>query len=95
VNFITGALRGFAEFVPEVAEVLSTLRPTPDRVAKGRHCALPRCGVVDTALHNNLKRCSRCKAVYYCCRLHQEEHWPAHKLTCVKAAPVEGATQAK
>jgi hypothetical protein len=92
-NFIIGALRGFAEFVPEVAELLSALRSTPGRVANDRHWALPRCEVVDTALQNHLKRCSRCRAAYYCCRLHQEEHWPTHKLTCVKTAPADGAAQ--
>jgi hypothetical protein len=65
----------------------------PEYSASARVVKERRCEVVDTALHNNLKRCSRCKAVYYCCRLHQEEHWPAHKMACVKAAPVDGAAQ--
>lgn len=29
-----------------------------------------------------LKRCSKCKSIAYCCREHQKKHWPRHKLLC-------------
>ena len=38
-------------------------------------CAV--CGVQE-----NLKRCSRCKAEFYCSTKHQSEHFPQHKLGC-------------
>lgn len=31
-----------------------------------------------------LKACSRCKAVHYCCKEHQLEHWKSHKADCNK-----------
>lgn len=27
-------------------------------------------------------KCSGCNAVYYCCKQHQTEHWPLHKVQC-------------
>jgi hypothetical protein len=76
--------------IPELMDILSTLPPLPDRVGKDRHCAFPGCEVVGTGLYNNTKKCNRCKAVYYCGKYHQEDHWPQHRLTCVKAAePVD------
>jgi hypothetical protein len=30
-----------------------------------------------------LKRCGRCQRAHYCCKTHQEQHWPQHKKTCV------------
>jgi hypothetical protein len=88
-DYILVALRRFAEEVPEVANIITALPPSPERVAKDRHCALPGCEMVGTGLHSNMKKCSRCRAVYYCCRQHQEDHWSEHKASCVKAAPVE------
>jgi hypothetical protein len=79
------ALRRFAAAVPEVTGVLSALSPRPQRAAKDRRCAKPGCSAAGEGLYNNLKKCGRCMAVYYCCRQHQVEHWPEHKLCCVKA----------
>ncbi|CAK8677797.1 unnamed protein product [Clavelina lepadiformis] len=31
---------------------------------------------------NIMKRCVRCKSIYYCSRACQAEDWPAHKLQC-------------
>ena len=28
------------------------------------------------------QRCSACRTVYYCCRVHQREDWPNHKQEC-------------
>jgi hypothetical protein len=33
-----------------------------------------------------LFRCSQCRAVRYCCREHQLEHWPLHRATCQRPA---------
>lgn len=38
------------------------------------------CGVEQ----ENLKRCSVCKAVYYCSKECQNKAWPQHKLICIK-----------
>jgi hypothetical protein len=74
------------EDIPTVAVILDALPSPPARAAKDRHCAFPDCEVVGKGLRNNLKKCGRCMAVDYCCRDHQEEHWPEHKATCVKHA---------
>jgi hypothetical protein len=74
------------EDIPTVADILDALASPPARVAKDRHCAFPGCEVVGTGLRNNLKKCGRCMEVYYCCKEHQEDHWPEHKATCVKNA---------
>jgi hypothetical protein len=52
-------------------------------------CALPGCEAAGTALRP-LDRCSRCRAVRYCCQAHQREHWPVHKHQC--ANPGRGGT---
>ena len=33
---------------------------------------------------DNLKICARCRCVSYCCRDHQVQHWPTHKVICKK-----------
>jgi hypothetical protein len=79
------ALRGYISVAPEIRNALRCLPPPPDRGMKGRYCALPDCPIEERMqLHNNLKKCSQCMAVYYCCREHQVEHWPAHKSWCRK-----------
>jgi hypothetical protein len=40
-----------------------------------------KCGHCRTA-RNDLRRCSRCKKVYYCEEAHQLKHWPIHSQTC-------------
>lgn len=35
---------------------------------------------------NNLRRCSRCKSVYYCSQVHQQVDWRVHKIECKKFA---------
>ena len=45
-------------------------------------CAL--CGLGHLKEYPNIpvSRCSRCKAVGYCCKRHQQEHWKMHKSEC-------------
>jgi hypothetical protein len=90
---VMASLRRFAIAVPEVTAVLSALPPLPKRAEKNRYCAYPYCGMVGTGLHTNLRKCSRCMAVYYCSKDHQQQHWSAHKLYCVKATPVADEAQ--
>jgi len=33
-----------------------------------------------------MKKCSRCKLVRYCSAECQKNHWPKHKLVCVKVS---------
>lgn len=35
---------------------------------------------------NGLRRCSRCKSVYYCSQVHQQVDWRVHKIECKKFA---------
>jgi hypothetical protein len=86
---IMGPLQQFAEAIPEVAVILNSLPPRPEWIEKGRRCAAPFCNLDGEGLYNKMKMCARCKAVYYCCVLHQQQHWSEHRLTCVKiAAPL-------
>lgn len=34
----------------------------------------------------SLLRCSRCQAVFYCCKSHQKKHWGAHRSECKPAS---------
>lgn len=49
-----------------------------------RHCALGTCKCREKSF-GMFKLCSRCRTVVYCCKEHQAEDWPAHKVAC-KAA---------
>ena len=49
-----------------------------------RTCALDGCGAHEVH-KEQFKLCRACRAVVYCCKAHQAEHWPAHKKAC-KAA---------
>jgi hypothetical protein len=89
---IMSPLREFARILSQIADILRGLPSAPQRVVKDRHCALPDCLVSGEGLHNNMKKCTRCKAVYYCCKEHQVLHWPEHRLTCVKVVEPVGET---
>lgn len=41
---------------------------------------------------NGLRRCSRCKSVYYCSQVHQQVDWRVHKIECKKFAANNLAT---
>jgi hypothetical protein len=77
-------LRRFAQAVPQVADILLWLPSAPTRVVKDRRCAKPGCSVSGEGLYNTPPKCGRCKAVYYCCKRHQIQHWSEHRRTCVK-----------
>jgi hypothetical protein len=77
-------LRRFAQAAPQVADILLWLPSPPPRVVKDRRCAKPGCSVSGEGLYNTPPKCARCKAVYYCCKRHQIQHWPEHKQVCVK-----------
>lgn len=40
------------------------------------------CGVTETPKNEPLRRCSCCKAAYYCTADHQARHWTQHKSWC-------------
>jgi hypothetical protein len=78
-------LRSWAANLPALAEVLDLHQPPePDRA---RGCAFPGCEVREAWELATMKKCGRCKAVYYCGTAHQREHWPEHKRDCKKAEP--------
>jgi hypothetical protein len=83
---IMTALRKYSKTVPAVADMLLGLPAPPVRAVKDRHCAQPGCSVSGEGLYNIPKKCGRCRAVYYCCKDHQIEHWPEHRRTCVRTA---------
>jgi hypothetical protein len=62
--------------------------------ARGLHaCALAGCGARE--VHPaQFKKCAACQQAFYCCKAHQEQHWPAHKAACKAArkAAAEGGT---
>ena len=43
----------------------------------------PRCHFVDCPIIYDLKKCARCKEVFYCSTIHQRNDWPEHKLVCI------------
>lgn len=45
-----------------------------ERAGRDRHSALPGCTVDGHGLVNPMKKCARCRAVYYCSLEHQKEH---------------------
>jgi hypothetical protein len=79
------ALRDMTINLSTVAEVLD--RHYPLVLDKSRRCAHPDCNILDDANLGSMKKCGRCKTVYYCSAAHQQEHWPVHKRECKKAEP--------
>lgn len=43
-----------------------------------------------TSRNGSLRKCSRCKTVYYCNRECQKLHWKTHKLTCFPCQGISG-----
>ena len=42
------------------------------------------CGDVGVPNPSNLRRCSSCKMISYCCKEHQVDHWPDHRAVCAE-----------
>ena len=61
------------------AEAMSVAFDAMDGDDKQRQCA--ECGQVPPALFKGTK-CGKCKVVYYCCRLCQQNAWKTHKPLC-------------
>merc|ERR1711971_355330 len=59
----------------ELASTLHAISANPN-CARQQQCKI-------CAKTENLSRCSRCKAVWYCSREHQESDWTAHHLGCL------------
>ena len=53
----------------------STGSPDPEEATTWQ-CGLPSCAATGT------KRCTSCKAAYYCSQQHQRSHWKVHKVKC-------------
>uniref|UniRef100_A0A7S3DVM0 MYND-type domain-containing protein n=1 Tax=Entomoneis paludosa TaxID=265537 RepID=A0A7S3DVM0_9STRA len=54
-------------------------RPNPPTVAETMAASTGACRVCGAAA---AKKCSRCKAVFYCCVEHQKSDWKRHKPSC-------------
>ena len=55
-----------------------------------RRCALASCGAKE-AHPSHYKACAACRGVVYCCKEHQQLHWPSHKAACKAAKAAEAA----
>jgi hypothetical protein len=55
-----GPLRGFADVVPQVACILGTLTPPPERVRKGRRCA---CSVLQSRRRVDVQQHKKCSSL--------------------------------
>jgi hypothetical protein len=77
--------------VGPVADAHKSEAAARDASAVLRGCALAGCAARE--VHPaQFKKCAACQAAWYCCKEHQEQHWPAHKAACKAArrAAAEG-----
>ncbi|KAF7292590.1 MYND-type domain-containing protein [Mycena indigotica] len=66
--------KSFKSFAPSRTEVRSTRNAI--------HTACTRCLKTDEDPEIILRRCGKCKGVWYCSKQCQTAHWPTHKKTC-------------
>jgi hypothetical protein len=81
---VIAVLRANVDGSPEVVALLDkACADCPVQDDKDRHCSFPDCIVTGEGLVGaQMMKCGRCKAVYYCSKIHQELHWPKHKASC-------------
>jgi hypothetical protein len=60
------------------------------RVASPRKCSNPGCTEDGANICMKLMLCSACHQIRYCSRECQAQHWPVHKLACMKCAGCSG-----
>jgi len=72
------------DFVLENSKYFEKIAKVLFRNKKEPFCG--QCGAVAPARNLNLKKCSKCKEVFYCCVEHQKQHWPIHKKRCMDMA---------
>ena len=85
--------RGIDKGIEEVHQLHLGIRAAAHaNLAAGRllRCALPGCAAQE-AHAGHFKRCAACRAVCYCSREHQTEHWPSHKAACKAARKAAAA----
>lgn len=88
--FVQNTIASWRDEVPEIVDPILDRAgpvPVPERVVKDRHCARPGCAITGEGLVNSMKKCGRCRAVYYCSAEHQREHWyesEGHRMVCNK-----------
>jgi hypothetical protein len=55
-------------------------------IREGNRCFYPECSAIDRVLtpsgRSSFKRCANCRAISYCSRDCQRNHWPVHKVEC-------------
>lgn len=78
-----GGPRGIAMFYNQT-ELENRAKPEGGEIIilpRSRICS--NCGKSGLEIGSELKRCTRCKTVYYCDATCQKSHWKKHKLECV------------
>lgn len=77
-------IRGLALFFTR-ADLERRVLPPGEKLALLENPALRRCACCDkkAAPEKELKRCTRCKSVFYCDATCQRGHWKDHKVSCM------------
>ncbi|KAJ7090755.1 hypothetical protein B0H15DRAFT_948533 [Mycena belliarum] len=77
---------------PDSEAIFKAQATTPENIRatrSGIHEACTRCFKIETTEPGlKLRRCGKCKGVWYCSKECQIAHWPTHKKTC---SPVDGS----
>jgi hypothetical protein len=73
--------------VPWVVAVLDQFEALCAANKHHASCAFPGCEVTGETALCPLRKCGRCMTTYYCGQGHQRQHWPEHRISCVKCVP--------